>query len=336
MNNNPSSDAARYRIDEASSWFARMRGPEADVSREEFSNWLADPQNARAFAEIEAVWSISGSARPVKSYVSLPGSQAAPQGSADRRRPWTRPALALAAIVLGAVVIALLLSGYGRSRAPARVLIGYSSNIGQIRTVALTDGSHVTLDTASRIVPAFSGRERRVVLVAGRARFSVAHDQDRPFIVIAGNRSVIARGTVFDVRLEGKALEVMLLDGKVDIEGAVGVADRPPTIRLTPGKRAVIDGAHSARVDALPRPAASWPEGMISADGMPLAEVVQEANRYSGAHVVLAEPQLGDLRVTGAFKPGNAQTLGSALAVALDLSATTQADGSVLLARKPD
>ena len=164
----------------------------------------------------------------------------------------------------------------------------------------------------------------------------MAHDQDRPFIVMAGTRSVIARGTVFDVRLEGNDLEVMLLEGKVDIEGAGTVVGGPSPIRLTPGERAIIDGTgNNARIAAAPRPAASWPEGMISADGMPLADVVREANRYSGAHVVLAEPQLGDLRVSGAFKPGNAQTLGAALAVALDLSVTTQADGSVLLARKP-
>ena len=77
------------------------------------------------------------------------------------------------------------------------------------------------------------------------------------------------------------------------------------------------------------------PEGMISADGTPLADQVNEVNRYSADHVVLAEAELGGLRVTGAFKPGNAEALGAALAEALDLSVVTRPDGSVILARKP-
>lgn len=335
MSNGPSQDGGMSRKDQASEWFARMRGPEAEESRQAFDRWHDDPANARAYAEIEAVWSLAGASRPAQSRQQ--SGRLTPQAS-DRgaaTRSWKGPVLAAAAVALAMVVIALLLSGYGRSDPHGQPLAAYASKVGQIRTVVLADGSRVTLDTASRIVPSFSGRERRVTLVGGRGRFAVAHDEERPFIVIAGHREVIARGTVFDVRFDGRNLEVTLLEGKVDIEQSGHDAGSGTPIRLTPGKRAVIDeGGKGPRIEVAP-PVASWTEGMISADDTPLADLVREANRYSAAPVVLAESGLGGVRVSGAFKPGDAEALGAALAEALDLSVSSHPDGSVILARKP-
>lgn len=335
MSNGPSQDSGMSRKDQASEWFARMRGPEAEASRHAFDSWHADPANARAYAEIEAIWSLAGASRPGESRPQ--SGRGTPQASdwGAATRSWKGPVLAAAAVALAVVVIALLLSGYGLPDRHGQPLAAYASKVGQIRTVVLADGSRVTLDTASRIVPSFSGRERRVTLVGGRGRFAVAHDEERPFIVIAGHREVIARGTVFDVRFDGRNLEVVLLEGKVDIEPSGHVASRGTPIRLTPGRRAVIDeGGKGPRIEVAPQ-VASWTEGMISADGMPLADLVREANRYSEAPIVLGEPKLGGMRVTGAFKPGDAEALGAALAEALDLSVGTHPDGSVMLARKP-
>lgn len=327
MTSEPTGKSARSSRDEASAWFARMRGPEAEGAREAFEAWLAEPAHARAYVEIETIWAAAGAARAAN--VPTRGREAI----AVRHRSWTRPVLAAAALALAVVVLALLLSGYGRSAAPPP-LIAYASSVGQVRSIALADGSRVTLDTASRIAVSFSRGERRVRLAEGRARFEVAHDS-RPFMVLAGDRAVVARGTIFDVRLDDAGLEVVLLEGKVDIE-PLARPMKAGTVRLSPGKRAVVRAGETAvYVETAAPPAASWTQEVIAADGMALGDLVKEANRYSAAPIELAQPELASLRVTGAFRAGDAKALGSALSTALDLSVAPGPDGSVRLSRGP-
>ena len=319
-------EGARSRIDEASDWFARMRGPEADVLHDDFRAWLADPRNARCYGQIEQVWSAAGGAREASAFPAH--LQRLP-----RRSSWKSAAL-IAALVLAVAAIALLLSAYGRSPEPSRPMMAYASGLGQIRTAVLADGSRVTLDTASRVVPGFSDTERRVTLVAGRARFAVAQDPRRPFVVIAGGRAIIARGTLFDVRLDGDRVEVSLLEGKVDVETRQREGGSTPIVRLAPGDRATMLGPSAPRIDIAALRGGDWTRGLIAADGMSLAEVVAEANRYSTTRIELAEPAIGALRVTGAFKPADADTLAQTLSAAFDLTRTTRADGSILLGQK--
>ncbi len=61
----------------------------------------------------------------------------------------------------------------------------------------------------------------RSLLKSGEALFDVAKDRARPFVVIAGDRKVIAVGTSFEVRREepaGSTFAVTLVEGRVAIE----------------------------------------------------------------------------------------------------------------------
>ncbi|WP_052223708.1 FecR family protein [Novosphingobium malaysiense] len=317
--------AARSRMDKASDWFARMRGPDAFRSRTRFEAWLADPDNARAYREIEQVWAATGRRRP---------SHSRPRA---RARPGARHRYALAASLgLIAIMLALILFTSRQWRGQALPATAYSSHVGEIRQVRLADGSRVTLDTASRLSVDFSPGKRQVALLSGRARFDVAHDATRPFVVTAGNRAVVARGTVFDVRIEGATVEVTLLRGSVDVERLQSRAPPRHLARLLPGQRAVMRGADpAAQVDRAASGVAAWTSGLLPADRLPLSALLAEANRYSPRKIVLADPQLGRLRVTGAFRPGDPVALAAKLGEALDLAVTVRSDGSVLVARKP-
>jgi len=55
-------------------------------------------------------------------------------------------------------------------------------------------------ERADRSVGNFTRSRRSVILGRGEALFEVAHDSARPFVVIAGNGSITAVGTTFDVR----------------------------------------------------------------------------------------------------------------------------------------
>src|SRR3546814_18572093 len=61
------------------------------------------------------------------------------------------------------------------------------------------------------------GERRDITLLAGRALFDVAKDPQRPFVVKAGDRTITALGTLFDVDVSPTELRVTLADGVVAV-----------------------------------------------------------------------------------------------------------------------
>jgi len=81
----------------------------------------------------------------------------------------------------------------------------------------LPDNSVLHLNTDSAVSIRFGETERLVTLTSGQADFEVAHDTNRPFRVFAGSAEVVALGTKFDVRLEGDATVVTVVEGRVAV-----------------------------------------------------------------------------------------------------------------------
>src|SRR5690606_37718298 len=112
-----------------------------------------------------------------------------------RRNPLFRPAYAFAAACVVVVGAALLITSRGTGAAYAAV-----TNDGRaIRLVQLADGSRITLDTNTSLSVAFSPELRAVELHSGRARFLVAPDPNRRFVVRSKHGRVTASRGAFDV-----------------------------------------------------------------------------------------------------------------------------------------
>lgn len=313
---------------EAHVWSARMHGDDAEAHRAAFERWrAADPLHAEIYARLEQQWSAAG---------LLAGTRTArsrkPLARHSRFQPQMRYAMA-AALVLGLTAVLILIQPRWFGRDYAAEAAQLASGIGEIRTVPLADGSTMTLDTDSAVRLAFTRGERRLILLRGRARFDVAHDPARPFIVLAGSGAVIARGTLFDVSFLGGQVRVALLRGSVDVrQDSAGGPPSGTIARLTPGQAT----AFAARTPlAPPRPAPrdelDWPSGMLSFEADRLGAAIAEANRYSTAKIRAADPAIGDLRVTGAYRAGDTTGLARSLATSFDLQMTTDARGDIIL-----
>lgn len=325
-----SDDALRV---EAAEWFARMRGPDAGHHQASFEQWLAlHPTHRAAYDRMALRWEQSSLVGHTPS-----GQARAGLASVRAHRRIPAPIYALAASIAAVALIGLIYAlhpGRGSnagvpSIAAARVL---ETPIGEIRRVKLEDGSVVTLDTASRVEVAFARAERRLRLVAGRARFEVAHDKARPFVVVAGQGEVVATGTMFDVSLVGDHPAVQLLQGSVEVRGVD--AGRGPAARavahLRPGQAATLDTI-AVKQPAAPSPDERWVSGMLSFNGTPLAQALAEANRYSSRQIRLADPRLGELQVTGGFKAGDPDALAAALSAGFGLQIDRESAGALVL-----
>ncbi len=316
-------------IDEAAAWLARLRDAPTLDDQQAFETWYAaDPAHTDAYDIVLHGWEASGK---MAAAAQFPAQR--PRAGAQSRSGY---ALATAAALLLVVLTGFGLNRLGlfqRATAPSAEL---ASSVGEIRTLTLSDGSRVTLDTDSRLQIAFTTTERTMRLARGRARFDVAHDADRPFIVLAGGGSITAHGTVFDVAIADARVTVALLRGSVEVrqKSAPTGANNPVARRmLAPGQAVTMMQTEPL---APPQPLrlseARWVSGMLSFEDARLAEIVAAANRYTTTQINLTDAASRDLRFTGTFKATDAAGLAKMLAATFALRLSQDAKGNFLLA----
>ncbi|WP_326544097.1 FecR family protein [Pseudorhodoferax sp.] len=206
----------------------------------------------------------------------------------------------------------------------------FATHAGQRQILSLSDGSTVTLDTATRLQVSRHLRSRRVVLETGRALFEVAPSAWRPFTVDAGAAQVRVLGTAFDVRRWRDDVAVTVLHGHVAVHGA-----GPDGAQLQAGQRAEVQGGRLGPVRSVDAQAATaWREGRFVFQRTPLAEVLREIERYRGHPVRLLQPELAGLEVSGVYRTANADALLDLLPALLPVRVQRAADGSATVAAR--
>jgi transmembrane sensor len=185
----------------------------------------------------------------------------------------------------------------------------YLTAVGDLRDVALSDGSHATLSSDSQIAVSLSRGERHVDLQRGEGYFQVAKDPGRPFAVAVGPRRVVAVGTRFAVRRSGDAVRVVVTEGVVRLESQADADGRAqPTTLLPAGSIAIADHngvfVRTAAVAEAER-LVDWRSGYLAFHDTSLAEAAGEFNRYNSRKIVMGDAAVGQLRVGGNFRWSN-------------------------------
>lgn len=215
----------------------------------------------------------------------------------------------------------------------------YRTDIGQRRTVTLSDGSRVTLNTASTVEVAMSRAERRLRLVRGEALFEVAHDAARPFVVDAGAARFRALGTAFNVRVRPDVVELTVTEGVVAVAAGETEVDEIPAARIAAGGGAVVRSgavAPTALDEQHLRQRTAWQDGVLEFDGESLAQVVGEFNRYRRQPIVIGDARLESLRIGGRFEVDEADKFLTALTSSFPIEVIATTDGGALLVEKSE
>ena len=333
--------SARDRLDDkAAEWASKMRGPERERHRAAFERWYrSSPAHAEAFEEATAGFEDAGVLRQGK--LGRARHLPEPQRKAVPLR-YAFGAMAAAA----AVALIFLISAYVPSPVPAEESVVSYATAGTAREIELSDGSRMALAPETVALVAFTSSERSITLERGRGRFTVAHET-RPFRVAAGEAEVLALGTVFEVSLAAGQTRVALIQGSVDVFYPSEPEETGRQVRrLQPGEQIVVGTSPQAEVRVPPPPrAARAPTPreepaprMLEFDNTPLTHAVAEANRHSRTRITLADPSIGELKITGAFRAGDAGAFAESLAAAFSLHLERQPDGTLVLvaAAPPD
>ena len=321
----------------AAAWLLRQdAGPWTEHDAAEFEAWLAQSAGHRAaYYRYKGAWQEAGKLGALLGRGATPPDAVAPPAMdvTVRKRPgWRAPGLAAAASLVCAVGLAALT--YVVVLPPANV---YATRVGAMETVALPDGSRLTLNTDSRLRIDMDGNDRRVRLRHGEAFFEVAKDPLRPFVVEAGDKRIIAVGTAFSVRRSGADVRVLVSEGRVRVETA-GRADEmlqaplldAGMVASTQGDAVLVQTRSAAEIAQK----LSWRTGQLTFRDTPMAEAVAEFNRYNARKLVIEDASVEELRVGGIFRATQLDAFVSLVQQGFPVQARAEDDRIVLTARK--
>lgn len=284
--------------------------------QDEFEQWLvADKRNLGAYARAEGTLIRVERARGGgRNALRIPRPEKVPA--------WTRRRVVLVGSV-AASIAALGITGAGlwdRYREQT-----FSTGVGQVREVLLTDGSVVTLNTNSQVSVRYTREMRQIHLLKGEALFDVAKNKQRPFLVEASDTLVRAVGTSFTVLLLPKRpIQVLVREGAVDFKRTDASTSAP--VRVGANTRALASQGAPIITLRVPREKLdhdlAWKYGRIAFDDQTLQNAVVEYARYSDVRIVV-DPAVANETITGSFVSndpiGFAKTAASVLGLQMEV-----------------
>jgi len=344
--------------EEACEWFIECRAGDLDnAARAEFDRWLRkSSEHQGAYLEIAAIWNegpsldpsnrwgraelISQAAEDPANIIAWEGTRSTshtPQPMSNRTETNERTTAAtfsgrrrLFAIAASVLLAMAALATYMLTTSGV-----YATALGEQRSLPLSDGSTVELNSLSKIRIGYSEHERTVDLLQGQVLFHVAKDATRPFIVRIGQTRVRAVGTQFDVYRKPDGTIVTVVEGRVAIlnegnpsgpknEGERGLRDPAPGTEVADfarqeGEGAIFLGA-GEQITVSPKRArktlhpnlagaTSWTQRQLVFDAASLADVAEEFNRYNERKLVIEPSALETLHISGVFSSTDSASL---------------------------
>jgi transmembrane sensor len=319
---------------QAAAWLARKDGDRwSAADQTQLDQWLASATAHRvAYLRLAAAWSRTGLLAPEATRPGAPSARPDPAPAEAERRALPRYSQwRIAAAIL--VTVGAAAGWFSMRAAPSEVR--YETRLGAHQTYALKDGSKLTLNTATLLRARVDHDTRTVWLDNGEAYFDIAHDTAHPFVVISGANRITVLGTRFTVRRKAGDTEVVVVDGRVQVENG-----------RMPGRSAVILVKHQkvlATADALQRSdesdaaidqQLSWREGKLVFDQVTLDAAAGEFNRYNKKKLVMADAEAARLKIGGRFDVDNIEGFANLLRRGFGLDVRETNDTIVIASRR--
>jgi transmembrane sensor len=247
---------------------------------------------------------------------------------------WRRPARRWGGFIDLHLLAASLLAVFVLGGLGYRYLVphgGYTTSVGEQRTIRLADGTQVELNTNTRLHVEITPKHRLVVLEHGEAYFEVFHDPKRPFVVRAADRQIIDIGTKFSVRRDGDQVNVLVAEGEVRVEAPE--SKHAASSVLVKANDAVIAKAGETLVMKKARHAVdetlSWRSGVLVFDQQTLADAAAQFSRYSNKQIIV-KGEARNLRIGGSFRINNVSAFASLIREGFGLN-VTEDDNTIVI-----
>lgn len=225
-----------------------------------------------------------------------------------RKSVFARISRIAAVLALPIMAAALTYSVISRTFAPKTDWQEVYAPYGETRCVVLADGSHITLNSGSRLIypDKFTGDERHVFL-AGEAFADIAKDSEHKFVLSAGDIDITVHGTEFNVRsyTGDSEVEVALISGSIDM--TTKNLDNNRCIRMTPGDMAKLD-KRTGEISSIRFPAGTFDNGMTGNNltfiNSRLSDIAAQLERTFDVKIIIDSDALANERYYSAFVNG--------------------------------
>lgn len=265
---------------QANVWFALMQGGSpTQAERDELAKWVAaDPEHAKAYAQLERLWALSG-------LLAQPGPPAVSAGMSRRRFVGLGVAACTAAVTAGATT--LWLKGAGSPFADLH------TSVGERRTVQLPDGSSVELAGNTALNVDFSSGRRSMELLQGEAFFRILPGSVGDLSLKTQAGRVVASQGEFCLSCEGPSAmlavsrhtaRVITADQQTDVGEGL-------SLRFSANQTGSIQHAEMDQILA-------WRSGRLVFFDKPLITVVNELQRWREGRIFIPDKQLAARRVS--------------------------------------
>jgi transmembrane sensor len=289
-------------------WLDFQSGAMTDSQRRAFEQWRAQHvDHDRAWAHIQSM------SQRLQTLGDAPGASAA-------RAALTRPHSRARRAGVKALVLLFFAGGTAWVARDEIAWRSWSADLrtgtGEQRDVTLTDGTRLTLNTASAVDIRYSATERRIVLLRGEIMVVTGHDDGptpRPFVAQTAQGVSIPLGTRFSLRQEDATTRLDVFEGAVKAEPARAPAGFQ-VVRA--GQRMRFTQTQTLPIEPIGADAAAWTQGMLVASNMRLADFLSELSRYRDGYV-RCDPSIADMRLSGTYPLSDTDRVLSALAGSL-------------------
>ncbi len=331
---------------EAADWLAKLDGGTlSSADRRALKKWLSsDPRHAVALKGLAAIWGDMDIL--LNDYPDLKDINTVKMFPFFTAYKWVLPTLSVCFI---AMFVWMMVVPVNQSVKAERSF--YTTNIGKQKIEHFSDGSTAHLNTGSIVETEFTDSERIVRLIRGEALFEVAHNPARPFIVYVGNQKIRAIGTAFVVRLSSENILVTVTDGKVQlskrvkddtvISDASDLTQEQEVVVISKGEAVEVnDNTVKAKSEDVESEEMnrrlSWLKGNLVFKNERLEQVIKEISRYVPVRIVIDDPELRDIKISGRFEIGDTDALLEAIEVSLNLNASKVDEKVIHLSRSTE
>ena len=325
--------------EQARYWWVRVNGGRMDaIEQSQFQTWLnANPQHKLAFEDINGLWrELDGIKDLIADVIPTtqpklrrivrwlwgnlkpsPEGEGWVRGNLEKEKrlfsphpdllPKVEGVRALKPTALIVILATCCLLFVLVNPMTLRLRADESTDIAETRTVQLTDGSSVQMNSDTALSINITPTTRELNLLQGEALFKVSPDPNRPFQVRVGNVIVTALGTAFNIRHSSQSTEVTVTEHSVAVKLDGSPVNRHAQAIVSQGQQVSYENENGLSAIKIvdTRITTAWQRGKLVFQDKPLGDVIAELNHYHRGYFVVADPTIAQRRVNGVFNTDN-------------------------------
>lgn len=329
MNEPRHSPAQDPLLNEALDWVVRLKSGDAtEADLLALQRWREQSvDHEEAFRRAVRMWRLLGVAARELVNEGAANSDSPPRIFAfSPRRAISRRALLGGAVAASVATVAIIRPPFGLWPSLEELSADYRTAKGERRKVVLGPDVSLELNTQTSVAVRSTQDAVRLELVSGQASIVASLPPTRPLVILAASGQITATQASFDARCIGGEVAVTCLEGSVEIRR------KDSSVRVQRGERVSYTEMEMTRsTPADPAQVTAWRSGLLIFHNAPLAEVVEEVNRYRPGKIIIANSDLKRRVVDGIFKVERLDMLISQIQHLFGARATSLPGGVVVL-----